>query len=73
LRDRLKTTPLYRLHHTFRLGLYGGEHTGWAIIEAKTSNEALLVVPPTQRSTTEVVRLNKFSPSDVEKMHLSQS
>ena len=57
----------------FDWGCMDGEHTGWAIIEAKTSSEALLVVPPTQRSTAKVVRLNKFSPADVEKMHLSQS
>jgi hypothetical protein len=55
----------------FDWGCMDGDHTGWAIIEAKTSSEALLVVPPTQRSTARAVKLNKFSPADVDKMHSS--
>ena len=53
----------------FDWGCKDGEHTGWAIIEAKTSNEALLVVPPTQRSNARVIRLNKFSPEEIKTMH----
>lgn len=53
----------------FDWGCKDGEHTGWAIIEASSANEAKMVVPPTQRSTTRVIRLTKFSPSDIQQMH----
>jgi hypothetical protein len=53
----------------FDWGCAGGEHTGWAIIEAENEKEAALVVPPTQRSNARVVRLNKFSPDEIKKMH----
>ncbi len=53
----------------FDWGCMDGEHTGWAIIEAGNANEAKMVVPPSQRPTTRVIRLNKFSPSDIQKIH----
>jgi len=46
-----------------------GEHTGWAIIEAKDAQEAAMVVPPSPRSTTKAIRLNKFSPEQIRGMH----
>jgi hypothetical protein len=53
----------------FDWGCMDGDHTGWAIIEAANANEAKMVVPPTQRATTRVIRINKFSPSDIQNMH----
>jgi hypothetical protein len=53
----------------FDWGCADGEHTGWAIIEAKDAKEAALVVPPSQRSTTRAIQLNKFSPEEIKGMH----
>jgi hypothetical protein len=53
----------------FDWGCMDGEHTGWVIIEADNAKEALMVVPSGQRSSARVIRLTKFSPADVEKMH----
>ncbi|HCA78451.1 MAG TPA: hypothetical protein DEP53_01820 [Bacteroidetes bacterium] len=53
----------------FDWGCMDGDHTGWVILEAANAKEALMVVPSLQRSSARVVKLVKFSPSDVEKMH----
>jgi hypothetical protein len=53
----------------FDWGCADGEHTGWAIIEAKDAKEATMVVPPTQRSTARAIRLTKFSPEQIKSMH----
>jgi hypothetical protein len=53
----------------FDWGCMDGEHTGYAIIEASNAKEASMVVPPTQRSTTRVIRLNKFSPEEIKSIH----
>ena len=53
----------------FDWGCKDGDHTGWAIIEADNAREALMVVPPAQRSSARAVRLAKFSVHDVELMH----
>jgi hypothetical protein len=53
----------------FDWGCADGEHTGWAIIEAKDAKEATMVVPPTQRSNAKALRLNKFSPEQIKGMH----
>ena len=53
----------------FDWGCADGDHTGWLILEASNAKEALLVVPSLQRKSARVVKLVKFSPSDVEKMH----
>ncbi len=53
----------------FEWGCADGEHTGWAILEAENPKEALLVVPPGQRPQAHVVRLNRFSPEEITRMH----
>lgn len=53
----------------FEWGCKDGEHTGWAILEAENSKEAMMSVPPAQRHSASIVRLTKFSPSDIEAMH----
>jgi 2-keto-3-deoxy-L-rhamnonate aldolase RhmA len=53
----------------FDWGCMDGEHTGWAILEAENAKEAMLAVPPTQRQSASVVRLTRFSPSEIEAMH----
>ena len=53
----------------FDWGCKGGEHCGYAIIEAESEAQALLVVPSLIRGKAQVVRLNKYNPEDVEAMH----
>ena len=53
----------------FDWGCMDGDHTGWAIIEAESKKEALMVVPSGQRHTARAVRLVKFSAADSAKMH----
>jgi hypothetical protein len=53
----------------FDWGCADGDHTGWVILEATNAKEALMVVPSLQRNKARAVKLIKFSPADVEKMH----
>jgi hypothetical protein len=53
----------------FDWGCKDNDHTGWAIIEASSKSEAMLSVPPVQRTKAHVVKLTKFSPEDIRKMH----
>ncbi|HAL57661.1 MAG TPA: hypothetical protein DCP63_14625 [Bacteroidetes bacterium] len=53
----------------FDWGCAVGDHTGWAIIEADSEAEALLVVPSFERPKARAVRLKKFSPEEVRGMH----
>ncbi len=53
----------------FDWGCGAGEHCGWAIIEAESQEEALMVVPSLVRSKARAVRLKRFDPADVKAMH----
>ncbi len=53
----------------FDWGCMDGDHTGWVVLEAENAKQALMVVPTSQRHTARAVKLAKFSPADVEKMH----
>ena len=53
----------------FDWGCKAGEHTGWAIIEADSPAEALMVVPSLHRNTSKAVKINKYSPEEVRAMH----
>jgi hypothetical protein len=54
----------------FDWGCMDGDHTGWVVLEAANAKEALMVVPSLQRHTARAIKLVKFAPSDIEKMHL---
>ena len=56
----------------FDWGCMDGDHTGWVVLEAENAKEAMLVVPSLQRNSARAVKLVKFAPSDIEKMHKSQ-
>ena len=56
------------LHH-FEWGCSAGDHTGWAIIELESEEDARLVVPPFVRKRARIVRLNRFSAEEVDLMH----
>jgi len=53
----------------FDWGCLDGDHTGWVVLEAENASQALMVVPALQRRFARAVKLVKFSPEDVEKMH----
>ena len=55
----------------FDWGCKDGVHTGWAIVEADSAKEALMVVPSAERSSATVVHLVKFGPRDTEAAHTS--
>lgn len=46
-----------------------GIHRGWAIVEAESEMEALLSVPPLIRRKAKAIKLNRFSPETVIKLH----
>jgi hypothetical protein len=53
----------------FEFGCKDGEHCGWVILEAENKQEALLAVPSVERHKAKAIRLVRFSPDDVKKMH----
>lgn len=53
----------------FDWGCKDGVHTGWAIIEADSAKEAMMVVPSGERSMAQVVHLVKFGPTGPDKAH----
>lgn len=55
--------------YNFDWGCNSGVHCGWAIVEAESEAHALMAVPPLVRSRARVVRLTRFSPEDVDRLH----
>lgn len=55
--------------HNFDWGCGVGVHVGWAIIEAESEEQALLVVPSIARDTARAIRLIKYSPEMVKELH----
>ncbi len=55
--------------YNFDWGCKAGVHIGWAIIEAESEAQARLAVPPWVRSHARIVKLNKFSPEEVNALH----
>jgi len=53
----------------FDWGCKSGVHSGWAIIEAESEDQARLAVPPLVRSKARVVKLVKFHAKDVKPLH----
>lgn len=53
----------------FDWGCKSGVHSGWAIIEAESEDQARLAVPPLVRSKARVVKLVKFDAKDVKPLY----
>ncbi len=53
----------------FDWGCKDGVHTGWAILEADSKEEAMMSVPPFLRNQAQIVRLTKYNPRWVESLH----
>jgi hypothetical protein len=54
----------------FDFGCLDGKHTGWAVLEAENAKEAMMAVPPAQRRSASIVKLTKFTPEEIQKMHV---
>ncbi len=50
-------------------GCMEGDHTGYEIVQATTSTEALKIVPESLRAKAEATRLNKFTAEQVASFH----
>jgi hypothetical protein len=50
-------------------GCMGGDHTGYLVTRAGSTEEALASVPANQRAKARVVELNKFSEAQVKSFH----
>ena len=49
-------------------GCLDGEHKAMFVMEAKSKDEALLVVPPAYRRDAKILQLNSFKLQDVEEL-----
>jgi len=56
------------LYH-FDWGCKAGVHSGWAIIEAESEQQAQMAVPPLVRHKARMVKLNRFDPADEAALH----
>ena len=50
-------------------GCDDGVHTAWLIVEAEDDHYARLMVPPLLRDSALLVRLNRFTPDQINVMH----
>lgn len=53
----------------FYWGCAGGDHTGYAVVEAASQYAAEQIVPGTLRRKARVVEVEKFSPEQIKAVH----
>jgi hypothetical protein len=53
----------------FEWGCMSGEHTGWALVKAKSESDAKKLVPSRVRGKTRVVKVSKISPKQIREYH----
>lgn len=53
----------------YEFGCANGDHTGYAIVQAESAEDALALVPPLLRSKARVVRVDRFTPDSVVGLH----
>ena len=53
----------------FEYGCMAGDHTGYAIIDAKTREDALKIVPTFLQSGAKIVEVAKFTPAMIRSFH----
>jgi hypothetical protein len=49
-------------------GCFDGEHKAWMIVEVDSKEEARSILPPIYRSQAKIVKLNKFSVEEVDRL-----
>ncbi len=53
----------------FAYGCKEGDHTGYAIVEAKKLSDALALVPDFLQESACITKVDKFSPADIKSLH----
>ncbi len=53
----------------FVYGCREGDHTGYAIVEAKKLSDALALVPDFLQESACVTKVDKFTPADIRSLH----
>ena len=53
----------------YEWGCMAGDHTGYAIVEARSETEARESVPEFLRGKARLVKLNKFTPEQIREFH----
>jgi hypothetical protein len=53
----------------YEWGCMAGDHTGYAILEARSEAEAAANVPAFLRGKARVVKLNRFTPEQIRQFH----
>ena len=53
----------------FDYGCMAGDHTGYAIIDAKTREEAAKIVPTFLQTSARIVEVGKFTPDMIRTFH----
>jgi hypothetical protein len=53
----------------FDWGCMGGQHVGWATVDAGSESEARNMVPAVVRNKARIIPVNKFTPNQIESFH----
>lgn len=53
----------------YQFGCMHGDHTGWAIVEAGSKEEARRMVPAIVRAKARIVELTSFTPEQIRSFH----
>ncbi len=53
----------------FFYGCKEGDHTGYAIVEAKNLSDALSLVPDFLQESACITKVEKFSPAEIKSLH----
>jgi hypothetical protein len=49
-------------------GCKDGQHTAWIIVEGNSKEEVRLILPPVYRAGARIVKLNKFTPEELDEL-----
>ena len=49
-------------------GCKDGEHSAWMMVEVKSRDEAMLIIPPPYRAEAKIIELNTFTEQDLAQM-----
>jgi hypothetical protein len=53
----------------YEWGCMAGDHTGYAIVDARSESEVKATIPPFLAGKARVVRLNRFTPEQIRDFH----
>jgi len=53
----------------FEFGCKHGDHTGYARVEAASPEEALAIVPASERANARAIPLDRFTPEQIRALH----